>query len=90
MNQRTAELRRQSLETVPCISGERARLMTEFYQANEGRFSRPVMRARAFLHLCRHKTIYIGEKELIVGERGPQPRPGTGLMKIVFGSTGKR
>ena len=48
--------------------------MTEFYQANEGRYSAPVMRARAFHYLCEHKTIYIGAGELIVGERGPRPK----------------
>lgn len=48
--------------------------MTEFYQANEGKFSIPVLRARSFLHLCEHKTIYIGAEELIVGERGPFPK----------------
>jgi trans-4-hydroxy-L-proline dehydratase len=74
MNQRTAQLRRESLETAPCISGERARLITEFYQANQGRYSPAVMRARSFLHLCRHKTLYLGDLELIVGERGPQPK----------------
>ncbi len=74
MNERTARLRRQSLDTPPSLSGERAWLLTEFYQANEGRFSVPVMRARAFLHLCQHKTIYLGEDELIVGERGPAPK----------------
>ncbi|MCX6902104.1 MAG: formate C-acetyltransferase/glycerol dehydratase family glycyl radical enzyme, partial [Verrucomicrobia bacterium] len=74
MTDRTAALRRQSLDTPPSISPERARLLTEFYQANAGRFSVPVMRARAFLHLCQHKTIYLGEHELIVGERGPQPK----------------
>jgi pyruvate formate-lyase/glycerol dehydratase family glycyl radical enzyme len=74
MNARTAELRKTSLDTPPSISGERARLLTEFYRENEGRYSKPVMRAQAFLHLCRHKTIYIGERELIVGERGPRPK----------------
>ncbi|MGA2657847.1 MAG: trans-4-hydroxy-L-proline dehydratase [Verrucomicrobiota bacterium] len=74
MNERTARLRRQTLETPPSISGERARLITEFYQANEGRHSTPMLRALAFLHLCRHKTIYLGEDELIVGERGPRPK----------------
>ena len=74
MNERTAELRRSSLDTPPSISGERARLVTHFYQANEGRYSPPVMRARAFHYLCEHKTIYIGEGELIVGERGPRPK----------------
>ena len=74
MNERTANLRRQSLDTPPSISGERAKLLTEFYQANDGRYSVPVMRARAFLHLCEHKTLYLGEHELIVGERGPRPK----------------
>ena len=74
MNERTARLRRQTLQTPPSISGERARLITEFYQANEGRHSTPALRALAFLHLCTHKTIFLGEDELIVGERGPRPK----------------
>jgi len=74
MNDRTSQLRRQSLDTPPSISGERAQLLTDFYQANQGRCSVPMMRARAFQYLCRHKTIYIGEGELIVGERGPRPK----------------
>jgi len=32
------------------------------------------MRAMTFAYLCRHKTIYIGDDELIVGERGPSPK----------------
>jgi len=74
MTERTARLRRQSLEARPAISPERALLITDFYQAEAGLHSVPVMRARAFLHLCRHKTIYLGEEELIVGERGPRPK----------------
>jgi formate C-acetyltransferase len=74
MNARTEALRRRSLETAPSITAERALLLTEFYRENEGRWSVPVMRARAFLHLCERKTVYIGEGELIVGERGPAPK----------------
>jgi formate C-acetyltransferase len=74
MTERTHRLRSASLAAAPAISAERARLLTEFYQANEGKFSIPVMRARSFLHLCEHKTIYFGEEELIVGERGPSPK----------------
>jgi len=74
MTERTARLRQASLDAKPCIAEERAVLVTEFYQANEGRFSAPVMRAQCFHHLCRHKTLYLGEDELIVGERGPQPK----------------
>jgi formate C-acetyltransferase len=74
MNERTARLRQNSLEAEPSISAERAVLVTEFYQTNSGLFSVPVTRARCFLHLCEHKTIYIGKEELIVGERGPFPK----------------
>ncbi len=74
MNERTARLRRESLDSVPSVSPERASLLTDFYCANEGKHSAPVMRARAFHYLCEHKTIYLGQDELIVGERGPRPK----------------
>ena len=74
MTPRTEKLRQESLAASPSISHERAVLITEFYQANEGRHSIPVLRAKSFLHLCEHKTIYIGAGELIVGERGPGPK----------------
>jgi formate C-acetyltransferase len=74
MNQRIAGLRKQSFEAIPSISAERARLVTEFYQENSGKHSIPVLRALNFKNLCEKKTIYIGEDELIVGERGPLPK----------------
>jgi trans-4-hydroxy-L-proline dehydratase len=74
MNERTAKLRQESLAAEPRITAERARLITEFYRANEGRYSVPVMRAQSFHYLCARKSIYIGEGELIVGERGPRPK----------------
>jgi trans-4-hydroxy-L-proline dehydratase len=74
MNARTARLRQESLDAVPTISSERAELMTAFYRDNLGRYSAPVLRARAFLHLCERQTIWIGDGELIVGERGPRPK----------------
>ncbi len=74
MNDRTRRLRSGSLEARPRISHERASLLTDFYRENEGKHSVPVMRAKSFYHLCEHKTIYIGEDELIVGERGPAPK----------------
>ncbi len=74
MNERTRRLRQESLDAPPRISAERALLLTRFYQAHEGLFSTPVMRAKAFEHLCRNKTIWIGPGELIVGERGPSPK----------------
>ncbi|MBN2507890.1 MAG: glycyl radical protein [Verrucomicrobia bacterium] len=74
MTPRTERLRRASLDAAPALTCERARLVTEFYQAHEGRFSVPVMRAQCFLHLCQHKTLHLGDGELIVGERGPRPK----------------
>ena len=74
MTERTARLRQASLDARPTLTAERAALMTDFYQAEEGKHSAPVLRARAFLHLCEHQTIYLGPDELIVGERGPRPK----------------
>ena len=73
MNERVRRLRDRSLASRPSISAERAVLLTEFYREHEGRHSVPVLRALAFRHLCEHKTLYIGEGELILGERGPEP-----------------
>ena len=74
MNARVERLRQASYDTPVVLSSERARLITEFYREHIGKYSVPVMRARAFEHLCRHQTIYIGPDELIVGERGPAPK----------------
>ena len=74
MNTRIEKLRQESLEKTPAISAERARLVTEFYRQNLGKYSTPVLRAKNFKHLCENKTIYIGAGELIVGERGPAPK----------------
>jgi len=74
MTERTKRLRQESLDAAPALTAERAVLMTEFYQANEGKYSVPVMRARSFMHLCRNKAIWLGDEELIVGERGPKPK----------------
>lgn len=74
MTGRTKRLRQESLSAEPAISAERALLLTEFYRENEGRWSIPVMRAKSFHYLCEKKSIYLGEGELIVGERGPAPK----------------
>ncbi len=71
---RTEHLRRESLDAVPRISGERASIITAFYKANLGKYSPPMMRARAFYELCDTKVLYLGDGELIVGERGPRPK----------------
>lgn len=74
MNQRIKKLRKQSVETEPSLSIERALHETAFYKENYGKYSIPVLRALNFLDHCKRKTIYIGEEELIVGERGPKPK----------------
>jgi len=74
MNARIRSLREATLAAVPCISLERARLLTEFLRTPEAEAaSVPVRRALAFHHLMARKAIWIGEGELIVGERGPAP-----------------
>jgi formate C-acetyltransferase len=73
MNERVARLRQESLETQPWLSIERAALLTCFYR-NSRELSVPVERARAFQALLENKTIYIGEDDLIIGERGPAPK----------------
>lgn len=73
MNERVTKLRRLSLAARATVSPERARLMTEFYREARG-LSAPMLRAQSFAHLMEHKTIVIGDGELIVGERGPAPK----------------
>jgi formate C-acetyltransferase len=73
MTERVARLRRQSLEARPSLSTERAQILTEFYRCAPAA-SVPVTRALSFRHLMERKAIYIGEGELIVGERGPTPK----------------
>ena len=74
MTERVRRLRHESLEAVPTLSPERARLMTEFYRENSGPMPEPIRRARSFAYLMEHKTICINEGELIVGEKGPAPK----------------
>ncbi len=75
MNERIAELRRQSLEAVPEVSAERALLITEFYESGIAqKESVPVQRALALAHILENKHICINPGELIVGERGPAPK----------------
>jgi len=74
MNERIQHLRKQSFEAEPSISIERALIETEFYQQNDGKYSIPVLRALNFLEICKRRTLYFNQYELIVGERGPAPK----------------
>ena len=74
MNDRIKRLRKESFEAEPSLSIERALIETAFYKENYGKYPIPVLRAMNFYEICKKKTIYIGEGELIVGERGPKPK----------------
>ncbi|MBO4906332.1 MAG: glycyl radical protein [Bacteroidaceae bacterium] len=74
MNERIRRLRQQNFDTPTTLSIERALIETEFYKQNYGTMSTPVLRAKNFYEICKRKSIYIGEDELIVGERGPKPK----------------
>jgi formate C-acetyltransferase len=73
MNERVARLRQESLDLKPWLSIERAALITDFYEQCV-ETSVPVRRALAFQYVMEHQSLFIGEGELIVGERGPSPK----------------
>lgn len=74
MNERIRRLHQQSLDTPTTLTIERALIETAFYKENEGKWPIAVLRAKNFYEICKKKTIYIGDDELIVGERGPVPK----------------
>ena len=74
VSERVVRLRKQSFETEPSLDIERALIETAFYKENEGKYPIPILRAMNFMEICRKKSIYIGEDELIVGERGSKPK----------------
>jgi formate C-acetyltransferase len=73
MNERVRRLRESSMQAVPAISPERASIVTRVYR-EAGLLSAPMLRARVFEALMAEKAICIAEGELVVGERGPQPK----------------
>lgn len=74
MNERIKKLREKTLNAIPSINPERARLITEFYKSGRAdKVSIPVARALAFKYFLEHKKLCLNEGELIVGERGPEP-----------------
>lgn len=74
MNERIRHLRQQNFDTPTTLSIERALIETAFYKKNYGTMPIAILRARNFYEICKKKTIYIGDEELIVGERGPLPK----------------
>lgn len=77
MNERIKMLRKSSIEAVASIDMERAKYFTEAYKEYEGAVSVPELRALALKRYFEQKTLYIGQGELIVGEKGccPQAAP---------------
>lgn len=67
---RTKKLRKESVDTKPYISIERAKLITEAYKKYEGSVETPILRALAFKYYMENRSLCINEGELIVGEKG--------------------
>ncbi len=74
MNERIQKLRQLSLDTPAHIDMERAKIETETYKKYEGTISVPELRAQVLKDYFSKKTLYIGEGELIVGEKGDSPQ----------------
>lgn len=74
MNERIQKLRELSVTTPVHIDLERARIETEVYKEWEGKVSIPVLRAMSLREYFSRKTLYLGDGELIVGEKGCDPQ----------------
>lgn len=74
ITERVKKLRRESLETQPSIDLERAKSETLTYKKYEGELSINELRAQVLYDYFSSKTLYIGEGELIVGEKGKGPQ----------------
>ena len=74
MNERIQALRELSVSTQPHIDLERAKSETETYKKYEGTLSVPELRGQVLYDYFATKTLYIGEGELIVGEKGDAPQ----------------
>ena len=63
MNERIQKLRELSVTTPVHIDLERAKIETEFYKENDGKYSIPVMRSMVLKEYFSKKTLYLGEGE---------------------------
>ncbi len=72
--ERTKRLREISTRTQPSVSLERALIETSVYEKYYGTVEIPVLRALNFKNLMEKRKLYIGEDELIVGEKGEGPQ----------------
>ena len=75
MTDRVKQLREESLGAVNRLNHERAVLVTEFYRDHLPEHEPvPVQRALCFSYILENKQVFIGKQELVVGERGPEPK----------------
>jgi len=75
INERMAKLREESVKTAVKISGERARLITEFYRGGVAAGKPvPVQRALAFKYLMERVSLPLEDGQLIAGLRGTGPQ----------------
>ena len=89
MNLRIESLRKKTRDKKVTISHERADLVTDFYKACVSMDkSIPVQRALCLKYILENKKIFIDENELIVGERGPEPKAVPTYPEICLHSLG--
>lgn len=75
MNSRIKSLRNKTREKEVTLSHERADLITDFFKTYVSMDeSIPVQRALCLKYVLENKKIFIDDNELIVGERGPEPK----------------
>ncbi len=87
MNERIRNLREKSLNKIPYISAERAILLTDYYENKLQEIDPiPIQRAKAVKYFFENKKLYIGEGELIVGERGEAPKAVSTFPEIIVHS----
>ncbi|MBE0479273.1 glycyl radical protein, partial [Candidatus Aerophobetes bacterium] len=72
-SERTKKLRDDLLAKKPQMCPERAVIYTRIYQETEGE-PMIIRRAKAFRELLENMTIYIQDRELIVGNQASTPR----------------
>ncbi|MBS7527491.1 glycyl radical protein [Fusibacter paucivorans] len=71
---RTQYLRAKSTRTQPRLDMERAIIYTEIYKKYMGVKPPVILRAMAFKRFMETRTLYFGDRELIVGEKGKSPQ----------------
>lgn len=71
---RTQQLRKLSVESTPKLSLERALIETDIYKEYYGKVPIPILRALNLKALMQRRELYLGELELIVGEKSTAPQ----------------